>query len=222
LQAIPSVIWASPLATYLDTTLADMRDMKAHGDKRLRSVVEVFYYVHRVLGRCPPTRHLTVTLRPVFAVGIEQWLGESLARDDPPDLQDVRQNLVLPVLNQIELDGGDVVGRLTTGRLGIESPPESVIDQAERMQVTRARVYQLLEVSADIMAVRWPEGRWQLATLANRLESLDPYDRRRELVHMLQLLLFPIRQRQPVRPEEPKLAGEPATVPAEGHAVSAE
>jgi hypothetical protein len=207
LQAIPSVIWNSPLSTYLDTTLADMRDMKAHGDKRLRAVVEVFFYVHRMLGHCASARHLTVSLRTVFAVGIEQWLYETLTRDEPPDLQEVRQQLVLPLLNQIDVDGGEVVGRLAAGRLGVESPPESVIEQAERMQVTRARVYQLLEVCADIMSVRWPEGRWQLMILAHRLNPLGEMDRRCEMVHTLQSLLFPTRLRPPVRAEETSMVG---------------
>lgn len=219
LQAIPSVIWDSPLATYLDTTLADMRDMKAHGDKRLRAVVEVFFYVHRVLGHSTPARHLIAALRPAFAVAVEQWLWESLAREEIPDIQDLIQNLVLPLLNQIELDGGDVVGRLTTGRLGVESPPESVIEQAERMQVTRARVYQLLEVCADIMAVRWPEGRWLLAALANRLQAVDEFDRRREMIHTLQSLLFPTRVKPPVRSEAAALVG--ATVTEASHEDSA-
>jgi hypothetical protein len=212
LQAIPSVIWNAPLATYLDTTLADMRDMKAHGDKRLRAVVEVFYYIHRVVGQCGSARHLNVALRPAFAVAIEQWLWETFARDELPDLQDLIQNLVLPLLNQIETDGGEVVGRLTTGRIGVESPPESVIDQAERIQVTRARVYQLLEVCADIMTVRWPEGRWFLTMLASRLEGVDQLERRREIVHTLQSLLFPTRLRAPIRTEEPALAGANAVV----------
>ena len=225
LQAIPSVIWNSPLATYLDTTLAEMRDMKAHGDKRLRAVVEVFFHIHRVVGHCAASRHLTVSLRPVFAVGVEQWLWESFQREELPELQELRQNLVLPLLNQIELDGGDVVGRLTTGRLGIEAPPESVIDQAERMQVTRARVYQLLEVCADIMTVRWPEGRWLLSILANRLGSLEEFDRRREMVQTLQSLLFPARLRVAARPESPmhvETMSEPEPVAVSDSADQAE
>jgi hypothetical protein len=223
LQSIPSVIWDSPLATYLDRTLAEMRDMKAHGDKRLRVVVEVFFYIHRVLGHCTSSRHLAVCLRPTFAMAIEPWIWESLSRDELPSLQELRQNLVLPLLNQIELDGGEVVGRLVTGRLGIESPPESVIDQAEQMQVTRARVYQLLEVCGDIMSVRWPEGRWLMSSLANRLDALDASDPRREMIATLQAILFPTRIRSVARMDEAVLvdAGPAAELHEERQHVSA-
>ena len=45
---------------------------------------------------------------------------------------------VLPALNQIEVDAGEIVHRLAAGRLGVESHPESVREQAERMGVTHA------------------------------------------------------------------------------------
>lgn len=199
LQMLPSVVWKSPLATYLDTTLSEMRSMKAHGEKRVRGVVEVFYYLHRALGPTMPVRHLTAVLRPAFIMGIEQWVLENVSRSEPPDLQELRQNVALPLLNQIELDGGEVIGRLAAGRLAIESAPESVIEQAERLRVTRARIYQLLEVCAEIMGVRWPEGRLQLAIIAKLLESIGSSDPRREMVRTLESLLFP----QKIRPLPP-------------------
>lgn len=201
LQSIPSVIWNSPLATYLDTSLSEMQDMKAHGDKRIRGVVEVFFHIHRALGESRPARHLSVALRPAFSVAIEQWLLESLHRDDMPTLQDIRHNLALPILNQIELDGGEIIGRLAAGRLGIENPPESVIEQAERLQLTRARVYQLLDVCADIMAVRWPEARWPLAGLSQRLGGPSDGDPRREMMRILLSLVFPVRTGRVGHPE---------------------
>ena len=210
LQSIPSVIWGSPLYTYLDTSLSEMQDMKAHGDKRIRGVVEVFFHIHRALSESRPARHLTVSLRPAFTVAIEQWLLEALARDDLPTLQDLRQNLALPILNQVELDGGEIIGRLAAGRLGIENPPESVIEQAERLQLTRARVYQLLDVCADIMAVRWPEARWLMAGLSQRLVGPSDGDPRREMLRTLQSLVFPARAGRAVTPEvAPALNNDP-------------
>jgi hypothetical protein len=220
LQSIPSVIWAAPFATYLDLSLSEMQDMKAHGDKRVRGVVEIFYHIHRALGQSPPARHLHVTLRPAFTVSIELWFLEMLSHEEVPDLQDLRQHVALPILNQIELDGGETIGRLAAGRLGIESPPESVIEQAERLQVTRARIYQLLDVCADVMAVRWPEGRWLLALLSQRLAELDETNPGREMVRTLQALLFPTRSRPTsVQPSLASAADSTEIERAEAHLV---
>jgi hypothetical protein len=110
-------------------------------------------------------------------------------------LQDIRQNIVLPLLNQIESDSDDNTGRLVAGRLGVESPPESVIEQAERLSVTRARIYQLLELSSHIMRVRWPEGSWQLLMLSELHGQQRENPESREMLATLRSLLYPTKQR---------------------------
>lgn len=191
LRSLPSVIWDTPLSSYLDKPLAQLRRMKTHGDKRVRGVLEVFYFVHRVLSNAVSPRHLVPQLRPAFTIPIEQWIMDVLVREELPSQQEIRQNLILPILNQIEIDGDETIGRLLAGRLGVESVPESVIEQADRLGVTRARVYQLIELSAHMMAVRYPEGRWQLAALSEHLSSLPADDDRRELLRTLRSLLYP-------------------------------
>ena len=62
------------------------------------------------------------------------------------------------------------------------------------MGVTRARVYQLLETCAHVMAVRWPEGKWQLAALAKKLEGLPEHDERVLLFKETQTLMYPERR----------------------------
>jgi hypothetical protein len=209
LRTFPTVIWDTPLSTYLEMPLAQLRRLKTHGDKRVRNVLEVFYFIHQVLKSAVPPRHLAVQLRPCFAIPIEQWIVEMMRRDEPPSLQELRQNLLLPLLNQIEFDSDETIGRLLAGRLGIESAPESAIEQAERMNVTRARVYQLLEQAARIMRVRWPEGRWQLLALEDRWSALESDDERRQILHALRSLLFPERLRAEAAKQE-QMAATPA------------
>src|SRR5262249_3198165 len=43
LLSLPSVVWNTPLSSYLDMTLGQMRDMKTHGEKRISVVLEVFH-----------------------------------------------------------------------------------------------------------------------------------------------------------------------------------
>ncbi|MGE0761018.1 MAG: hypothetical protein AB7O38_28660 [Pirellulaceae bacterium] len=85
----------------------------------------------------------------------------------------------------------------------MESPPESAIEQAERLNVTRARIYQLLEQAARIMRVRWPEGRWQLTALAAHLRSLTLEDERQQMLNSLRTMIYPDKLRSdPIRTDQ--------------------
>jgi hypothetical protein len=195
LQALPTVIWNMPLATYVEMSLAELRRLKTHGDKRVRSVLEIFFFIHQVLSNVNPPRHIVTQLRPNFVIPIEQWILEAIRREDPLTIQELRQGLVLPLLNQIEADSDEEIGRLMAGRLGIEANPETVIEQAERLGVTRARVYQLLELATQIINVRWPEGCWQLAALQERFHARSEPEDCRNMLATLRALLYPAKAR---------------------------
>jgi hypothetical protein len=63
------------------------------------------------------------------------------------------------------------VFRIAQERLGIKSSHHSVQQQARRLRVTRARVYQLLETCGDVLAVRWPEGEALIGRLDQKLSG---------------------------------------------------
>lgn len=204
LQSLPTVVWDKPLGDYLDLTVDQVRGLPAHGDKRVSAVLEVFCSVHRVLGQSQIGSRLAVHLRPVFVPAIERWICSLLERHEVPSLQELRQHVVLPSLNQIELDAGETVHRLAAGRLGIESLPEAVRDQARELGVTRARIYQLLETCYAVMKVRWPEGRWLLRLLNDFAKERSRDEEMIALIDALQRLLYPLRLRQ--RVSEPAIA----------------
>jgi hypothetical protein len=165
LQALPTVIWHTPLEQYVNHTVAEIRQLKTHGEKRVRVVLEVFYLVHDMLSSVRTDQHLALRIVPKFIQPIENWILLSLARPGVPSPDEVRDNLSIPLLNQIEVDAGSVIHDLSDGRLGVSGAPQSVRQQAKRMGVTRARVYQLLEDCSRVMEVRWPEGQQLLAQL---------------------------------------------------------
>jgi hypothetical protein len=89
----------------------------------------------------------------------------------------VTSQLVEPILAQIENDCGDLVARLSRERLGADGKPLSVRAQARRLNVTRARIYQIFEQCGKAMEVRWPSGRDLLRSLeaaAHRHPSANP------------------------------------------------
>ena len=117
---------------------------------------------------------------PKFIEPIEKWVAEMTESPGLPTPTEVREHLAIPLLNQIKIDTGDTIYDLSAGRLGVHGAPQSVRQQSRQMEVTRARVYQLLEDCAKVMHVRWPEGQAQLAALTakHQAEATDSDDLR--------------------------------------------
>jgi hypothetical protein len=171
LQSLPTVIWQTPLEFYMQYSVSEIRQLKTHGEKRVRVVLEVFHIVHEMLGEVSTDRHLAVRLVPKFIEPLEATVVEWLGRSDLPSADEVRERLTVPLLDQLQIDTGDVIHQLSCGRLGVNGPPQSVRQQSKQMGVTRARVYQLLEDCARVMDVRWPEGKTLLGKLMHKIQT---------------------------------------------------
>jgi hypothetical protein len=171
LQALPTVIWHTPLEQYATHTVAEIRQLKTHGEKRVRVVLEVFYVVHEMLSTAGSSEHLALRIVPKFIQPIENWIAQVLARPGVPSTDEVRDHLAVPLLNQALIDAGETIHELSEGRLGISGLPQSVRQQAKKMGVTRARVYQLLEDCSRVMEVRWPEGLQLMAQLEAKFNA---------------------------------------------------
>jgi hypothetical protein len=174
LLALPTVIWHSRLEEYADRSLADIRSLKTHGEKRLHAILEVFCAVHEALATATLQENIDVIMVPRFVPPISRWLMEAVAKPDLPPVDELHKHIVKPMIQQIKIDLGDQVAGLAASRLCLDENSPSVKQQAETIGVTRARVYQLLEDCAKVMDVRWPEGRWLFAPLATRFGTSDP------------------------------------------------
>lgn len=174
LQALPTVIWHARLEDYADRSLAEIRTLKTHGEKRVHAILEVFCTVHEALSTSTLQENIDVILVPRFIPPLTRWLMAAVARPDLPPVDDLHEHVVKPLIHQIKIDLGDQVAGLASARLCLDQNSPSVKQQAETIGVTRARVYQLLEDCAKVMEVRWPEGRYLLAPLATRFGSSDP------------------------------------------------
>ncbi len=189
LQSLPTVIWHSRLEEYLDHSLADIRGLKTHGEKRVNAILEVFCTLHEALATATLEENVDVVVMPRFIPPLTRWLMETVAQPELPSLEELQKHLVRPMVRQIKIDLGDLVSGLAAARLRLDDNAPTVKQQAETIGVTRARVYQLLEDCAKVMEVRWPEGRWLLAPLATRFGSSDPETI--GLVHGLIDLFYP-------------------------------
>ena len=102
LQALPTVIWHTPLEFYVNHTVAEIRQLKTHGEKRVRVVLEVFYLVHEMLSSAGSSEHLSLRIVPKFIEPIEAWICTRRSnRQVFPRREEVRDHLTMPLLDQI-------------------------------------------------------------------------------------------------------------------------
>ena len=161
LQRLPTVIWQTPIRHYLDHSVAEIRRLRTHGEKRVRCVLEVFHSVYHRLQRLTPSvsnEEIRRQLTPQCVRDLAAWVERRLAATELPTSAEVQDEFVRPLLDLIEIDCGETVCHLVAERLGFRGEPRSVREQARQLGVTRARVYQLLDDCGKVLAVRWPAG----------------------------------------------------------------
>lgn len=189
LQPLPTVIWDTPLNEYAVLSLAKIRRLKTHGEKRVNAILEVFGAVYEAVSTAALHEDLQLDIAPRFVTDLTRWLIENASRPERLSVEAVRDHVARPLVKQIEIDRGEAVAELIRERLGFDGPAPTVKTQAERLSVTRARVYQLLDECARVLQVRWPEGEWLLAPLAS-----DPVETDAEamgLIHAIRSLFYP-------------------------------
>jgi hypothetical protein len=171
LRRMTRVIWNTSLADYTDLTLAEIRAMKTHGEKRVLAILEVFYCAHNLVEGMGLEDHLVVRLIPRRIDTVQRWVGRTLQTPGVPGPAEIRGKFVEPLLEQIRTDTAEQIVRLAENRLGISGHITSVRKAARQMGLTRARVYQLLNEINDVMNCRWPTGRHQVHELRSKLQA---------------------------------------------------
>ncbi len=191
LRALPTVIWHRQLGEYTDLTLADIRQLKTHGEKRVRAIMEIFWGVHEALSSARVHDHLHFQLVPRFVREVEDWVLGSFAGPEGVTVPALREGLAKPILDQIQVDTSRTVWKIAAERVGLNGRSLSVKQQSQRMGVTRARVYQLLEDCGKVMEVRWPEGQALFSAFGRTLEIADCDAQVLRFYERLMGLLFP-------------------------------
>jgi hypothetical protein len=199
LQNLPTVIWHTPLSQYLGYSVSEIRQLRTHGEKRVRCVLEVFHSVYHQLKGADSSADLKRRLTPRHISEVQDWVDSRLVADVLPGEQEAKKRFVVPLLEQIRIDSGDTVYRLAAERLGLSGEPMSVRAQARSLSVTRARIYQLLDDCSKVMTVRWPEGERQLDELVRHFQALGYDGKSLYFFFEMQELCFPKKQREPAR-----------------------
>jgi hypothetical protein len=195
LQDLPRVVWDTPLASYIDLSLTEIRRLKTHGEKRVRVVVEIFGSLHRILAHGQPVSYLTVRIRPAFISPVESWVLDALQASEVPSPGEFRRHFIEPIMKQVRIDAGEQIYRLAEGRLGLGGKHASVKQAAKKLGLTRARVYQLLNEVNAILQVRWPEASALVGELRSRVEREAEDQAEMDLFYAACDLFFPSRRK---------------------------
>jgi hypothetical protein len=215
LQSLPRVIWNTPLDAYTALSLAQIRSLKTHGEKRVRAVLEVFGSLHLLLAATNPQPHLSLRVTPRFVAAIENWAHAVMHRTAAVDAAEIRRCFVDPLMAQVYTDAGEQIAKLAEGRLRLDGSGATVRQVARRMGLTRARVYQLLGDISAAMSVRWPDGCAVVQNLRNALHEQvqDPHEL--ELFDAVVELFFPSNRHEGVFVAEGE---QPLKLSAKAHA----
>ncbi|MDA7949868.1 MAG: hypothetical protein MPJ24_00130 [Pirellulaceae bacterium] len=173
LQNIPLDIWNTPVDTYLQYSLLEIKGLKKYGPKRLQSIFLIFNSLHIFLEKSLLDYHLAICLRPRFIVQIKHWIRNQVENNLFPTPEDFHSKVITLILNQIQHDGGEMLYELLKSYLTPYQAPPSVIEQAEKLSVARTRIYQLLGKCSSIMKVRWSDGPEMINSLLKNQQTLN-------------------------------------------------
>lgn len=203
LHELPRAIWNVPLDHYAERTLVEIRRLKTHGEKRVRSVVTIFGRLHSQLDGKPADSGVVVRLTPQSVDALDAWLDAELISPQPPRLDELRLRLVDPLVEQVARDAGAQTAEMLRGRLGLDGPALSVRKTAMRLHLTRARIYQLLEDAATVVDVRWPRGKSRIRALLNRYAGHPADSAENVLLRSVAETFFPTEFRPVPPPQQP-------------------
>lgn len=192
LRGVTRGIWKRPLADYAEMSLREVRDLKTHGEKRTRAILEAFHCVHKLTAGMGVSEHLAVQVVPRRIGAVEAWVRQALRTPGIPAVEEILERFIRPLLRQIQVDTPGRVAQLAEDRLGLSGPIRPLRAVAKTLGVTRARVYQLLNEINDVVTVRWPCGRGQVHDLQAKFlaeaEQMDDPPNLRQFFAAVELL----------------------------------
>ena len=171
LMHMTRVIWRRPLADYAGMSLDEIQRLKAHGEKRVRAILEVFHALHALLARVGSQEHFVLRIVPRQIDAAETWVSRQLQLPGVPPAEQIVAGFIEPLLAQLRIDATPQIVSVAENRLDIRAPQTSVRQFARELGLTRARVYQLLDEINHILNVRWPTGRQQVYQLDAKFRS---------------------------------------------------
>lgn len=158
-------LWALPLSRFLDESIADLLASPGFGPVRSRQVLAVVADVARIFSPSNATIPLRGRLLCDHLNAVVGWIDEILAEQRLPDSQAVRTRFLEPLFAQFRLDLGADDCAMVRRRWGVDAPFVTLEVIALETGLTRERIRQKTAKVAEVIDVRWPEGKHLLDDL---------------------------------------------------------
>jgi hypothetical protein len=186
LKQIPTVLWEIPYKDYCKCSLSELRTRKAHGVKRIAAIVSAFRGLSLLIAE-KSIRDRSAPSLPAFE-SIEHWVAHApLSRRC--DSRELEAFLANPLMQQMQADLPDLTLQILHERLGWKCRQKTVLELSKKHRLTRARVYQHLEIPTAVLALRWPAGKEVLRRVVNDLQKQYPAERDQpNIVKMINLI----------------------------------
>ena len=133
LQALPTVIWQTQLDEYVDLSLADIRSLKTHGEKRVHAILEVFCTVHEAISTVTLNENVDIVIQPRFIPPLSRWILQTIDQPELPAAEVLHQKIIEPLIAQIHIDLGKQIGDLVASRLSLDPNASSVKQYADKI-----------------------------------------------------------------------------------------
>ncbi len=185
LGEIPQKLWLFPLGEFAKKTLNDLRGMAGYGESRVSLVLKVFSRVTQTLGSLPAEIPLGIRLLIPQIRQVSSWCRKVLNQDIVPPLYELQQELIQPLLKQLETDLGLEIVSIIHRRAGLDGLAETLMEIGTDLQMTREGVRQLAVKAQKAISCRWPEGRNILEKVHFHFQALSGYGEQSNLIRSI-------------------------------------
>jgi hypothetical protein len=170
---LPRTLWGVRLGNYLPLRLTEVRALRAHGEKRMKAVLEIFAAIHRSLANVEPSAHLSVCVWPRRVLNLDHWSRGTAQTSGFPSFEEVQHQFVEPLVEQLRVDAGAELADWTMAQLELRSGPSAIEDRdADPIAASQPSGFYRRKLAA-IINVRWPEGESHIRAVQARLTDFQ-------------------------------------------------
>ena len=168
---LPHGLWFVPIGQFTTSPLDQLTNLPGYGPARVRQVLRVLSDLAESLTSASENGHLLCRLSTERLHTVAVWIEEVLASRSVPAPLAMKLQFIEPLLEQLATDLGADDSDLVRRRWGVDGPIATLEVLGGELNLTRERIRQMTAKVADVMRVRWPEGRHLLDDFYELLQA---------------------------------------------------
>jgi hypothetical protein len=187
--------WQERISTLTRRRFSEIVRLKGYGDIRIRHAATTIPSIAFTLHALPASQDARLSLLSGRIAQAHHWLAQlQLRLDCLPDAQSIRNELLRPLLTQLNEDTNTRLSQVAERRIGAgnESPTLQAI--ACEFHVTNDRIRTLLQQVAVVFHVRWQEGNYLLQGVCAELSAYSAATEQRHLLERIHQVFFGARK----------------------------